>query len=143
MGKGKIVQIGYSDSCCETLKRLRHEGYDIVAALGSRDKLDEMKKNVGKDVEVCDEKFCDVVLTVTKPDICIVENGRYNDLLSCARNGVSTVYRGDGLSDEAIYKLDTLCKKYGCTATVGGRENEISVSIESTLASPFGCKLLM
>ena len=94
MGKGKIVQLGCNESSYEALRKLQSDGYDVVAALGSRDKLAEIKKNVGDSVEVCDEHFRDVVLAVTKPDVCIVENGNYETLLSCTRNGVSTVYVG-------------------------------------------------
>ena len=143
MGKGKVVQLGCNEASYETLKKLQLDGYDVVAALGSRDKLDEIKMNVGENVEVCDEHFRDVVLAVTKPDVCIVENGSYESLLSCTRNGVSTVYVGKSLSDEAVYKLDDLCKKYGCTAAIVGTGNDISKSVESTLTSSFGCKVLM
>ena len=143
MGKGKIVQLGCNESSYEALRKLQSDGYDVVAALGSRDKLAEIKKNVDDSVEVCDEHFRDVVLAVTKPDVCIVENGNYETLLSCTRNGVSTVYVGKGLSDEAVYKLDDLCKKYGCTAAIVGTGNDITKSVESTLASAFGCKVMM
>ncbi len=143
MGKGKVVQLGCNESSYDTLRKLQLDGYDVVAALGNREKLDEIKQHVGKDVQVCDEHFCDVVLAVTKPDVCIVENGNYETLLSCTRSGVSTIYVGKSLSDEAVYKLDDLCKKYGCTAAIVGTDNDISKSIESTLASSFGCKVLM
>lgn len=143
MSKGKLIQMGCTPASYDGLRQLQTDGYDIIAALGKREQLDEIKMYVGDNVEVCDEHMRDVVLTVSKPDLCIVGSGDYESLISCARNGVSSLYIGEPLSGEAIEKLDGLCKKYGCTAALVGTDKDICKNVESTLASSFGCKVMM